>query len=275
MIRCPAGHELQAAKTDLGKPLCCPVCNQTFTLGGGAAAAPAPNVPASGAPTRLDYADGRIGLPVSRPGYVGWLIGFWIVVVVAGAVYNFASMGLGSDPQNPNPLHIAGSCFVGMGAIVAIVLQLMWIYRIHSDALRARGYREVSPGMALGLSFIPFFNYIWTGWTMKKLASFASGEGALQGVSASEAVRAATLCFGFGIAMATMSCIAGTAGAVVGFQAAMQAGPGGPVDPFATAGSGFYALMVLSNLVSLAATFVYVWAVRKLHHALYDFLGAA
>ena len=45
--------------------------------------------------------------------------------------------------------------------------------------LRARGYREVSPGLALGLSFIPLFNWIWTGWTMKKLALFAAGgEGA-------------------------------------------------------------------------------------------------
>jgi hypothetical protein len=58
LICCPAGHSLQASRADLNKVLCCPVCKQTFTPGGG----PAVQVPpdSAGGPTLLSYADGTL-----------------------------------------------------------------------------------------------------------------------------------------------------------------------------------------------------------------------
>jgi hypothetical protein len=266
---------LQAARSDLGKVLSCPVCNTTFSTG--ALPVVSPGVGGMMPPAQIDYAGYASPppfLPVTRPPYVGMLVGLWIAAEILSTINTFVSIFSAADPTEPEPVTMLAGCFIGLIVIAAIVLQLMWIYRIHSDALRARGYRAVSPGLALGLSFIPAFNYIWTGLTMKKLAEFAASGERSHDAKALLAVRAATICFGFGIARAAATCVNGMAGGIVGFQSAMQAGGQQPVNLFASAGSWFYAVMLVMTAVSLASVFVYAWAVRKLHVSLYDHLGA-
>jgi hypothetical protein len=209
---------------------------------------------------------------------MGWLVGLWIVVEGLGAIVNFTQMiSGGSDPQNPNPLFLSVSCTLVLPYITVMVLQLMWIYRIHADARRARGYREVSPGLALGLSFIPLFNLVWTAWTMKRLATFAASGGESPDHGAAETVRASTVCLYFGVAKALSQCLGGVVGMVVLLRsvgAPGPAGPLGPVDPLASAGPGVYALGTITTLVALAAVLVYARTVRKVQDSLYRFLGA-
>jgi hypothetical protein len=208
---------------------------------------------------------------------VGWLVGLWIAFEVLATIGNYAQMILGQDPQNPNPSFMLGQCFVILPFVAAVVLQLMWIYRIHADALRARGYREVSPGLALGLSFIPVFNLVWTAWTMKRLATFAAGGGEPPDQGAAETVRASTTCLYFGVAKALSQCLGAVMGLVLMFRSLGSlgpAGPMGPVDPLASAGPGFYAVGAITTLVSLAAVLVYARTVPKVQDSLYRFLGA-
>ncbi len=290
LIRCPAGHELQAARTDLGKTLSCPICNMTFTPTAADEQTPTspgltqpsgpqsqPQTPPYTPPTtphEVGYAGSGLGRPAFRPAYAGWLVGLWIAVTFLSIPLNFMQFSGMQNPQAINPVQTFGSCFLLIIAVPAVVLHLMWIYRIHDDARRTRGYQEVSPGLALGLSFIPMFNYIWTGWTMKKLAAFAAREGDAQFPRSSVGLRAATRCFHIGIAVAVVSCIAGIAGGVIGFQAAMRAAPGSVVNPFADIGPGFWLLMVFSTVLSVVGVFVYAWAVLKVQASLYDYLGA-
>lgn len=271
LVRCPAGHELQAARTDLGKVLSCPVCGQTFSPGG----VGPPPARAAGAPAMLSSADGTIARPVSVPTFTVWMVALWVLFEVGCVFSAFAQMSAPANPQATNPASLLAVCFIAVIGVAAIALQLMWIHRIHSDALRGRGYQEVSPGLALGLSFIPVFNLIWTGWTMKKLARFAVSEAPSEVSAADEGVRAGTICLFFGIATALCTCVDTLVGGVVGFNSAMQAGAGGPVDPFATAGPGFHATMAVTSVFSLVATIVYAWAVLKVQKSLYKFLGAA
>ncbi len=275
LICCPAGHQLQVVRTDLNKVLCCPVCKQTFMPGGGPAVQAPPGSPAG--PTLLSYADGTLPQPVTRPTYVRWLVGLWIVAEFLTAIGNYAQMAVGQDPQNPNPSFMFGQCFVILPFIAAVVLQLMWIYRIHADALRARGYREVSPGLALGLSFIPVFNLVWTAWTMKRLATFAAGGGEPFAQGAADVVRASATCLYFGVAKALAQCLGVIVGMVVVFRSVGAAGPAGPmgtVDPLASAGPGFHAFSAIITLVGLAAVLVYARTVPKVQDSLYRFLGA-
>ena len=294
MIRCPNGHELQAAKTDLDKPLACPVCSVTFTPSMAGATAPAPQpqalmqpVPGVQEPTTMSYAPEMLKTPISFPGYTNWMLGLWIGTYILQAINDLYQRLYPTtiDPTNPDIataviLGFAG-CFVGAAFLAALVLQFMWIYRIHKDALRGRQYQGVSPGLALGLSFIPLFNFFWTPWTMKKLARFAAetGEQNASG-SAAQAVQATGVCLITAIVLILMSCgeISIMVPAFVDmFQKMMAAGPQG-VDQQALqqeiAESVPLALHVASALISIAGVFIYAWAVRKLEASLYPFLGA-
>lgn len=67
-----------------------------------------------------------------------------------------------SHAQDLAVLAIAGSlCFV-VASIPTLVLWLMWLHRAHS-IVRAfsSGAYSVTPGMAVGLSFVPFFDAFW------------------------------------------------------------------------------------------------------------------
>src|SRR5262245_57799362 len=73
----------------------------------------------------------------------------------------------------------------------------MWIHRIHADAQASRGYSEISPGLALGLCFIPSFQYPWTGWTLMRLSAHCMQSRPPDAPATREeaAVRTSKLCF--------------------------------------------------------------------------------
>lgn len=277
LIRCPNGHALQTPRAHLGMALACPVCNATFTptdLPAEPGAAPPT------APTQLGYADRSLGQPVVRPAFTVWLVRLWIgtcVLQVGGAFLLLT----GTSGPSASSLDNGLTCCQITVTFAAIVLQLMWIYRIHADARRARGYQEVSPGLALGLSFLPVFNYPWTAWILFRLArASASGE-RQDDPAALEAVKWARACIPLGIMIAVSSCVVGvvlTSLIFEQFSTAMAAGaqgaamPPGPIDlviPPAT-----QALVILAGAISLAGTIVYVRTIRLVERSLYAFLGA-
>ena len=300
LIRCPNGHDLQAAKPDLLKPLACPVCNVTFTptapTEAGASQTPPTDAAGTPTPTTLTYGPPGLGHPISYPAYTNWMLGLWIAFFACNAIGQLWQLAnpQSVDPNNfPDPgLAMAAlfiSCFKMMGGMAAFVLQLMWIYRIHQDALRARNYRAVAPGLAIGLSFVPLFNLIWTAWTMKRLAGFAAsgadeGEGNEDSVGNnrgdSEAVRAAGLCLAAGIAFLLMTCISWSFMGAALMDVARESQLAGAqgidqqrmtqqmMDNVPTA------IQILLPLVSVAGVLIYARAVRRLEASLYPFLGA-
>lgn len=283
LIRCPNGHELQAAKTDLDKPLACPVCNVTFTPSGGPDSTTAGmETPGTGGAV-VDYASDLLGSPVEYPGYTNWMLGLTVGTYMLSAVLSLLNLGgpdMG-DSASPSMGAMMLPCFTGAAGLAAIVLQFMWIYRIHKDARRARGYTSVSPGMALGLSFVPLFNFIWTAWTLKKLAGFAWREDAAEDSVESQALRATSLCFAAGIVLVLSNCvtfgIAGSTWFEVMKEVMQQNLPQAEMQKIMAekiVGSTPFALQVIGPLISVACVLVYFRAVRSLEAALYPFLGA-
>src|SRR5262249_7825053 len=151
-----------------------------------------------------------------RPGYTSWMLGLWILSIAPQAVLGPLTMRemqslmppppvmtssgpvyTMNDRSGTSPFLVPSFCLLevlGLLGLPAVVLQLMWIYRIHSDALSARAYQDISPGLALGLSFVPVVNYAWTGWTLRKLAVFVN-RNATPTPGTTRAVQAATCCF--------------------------------------------------------------------------------
>ena len=112
-------------------------------------------------------------------------------------------------------------------------MHLMWMYRIHADANTARGYNEISPGLALGLSFIPFFQYPWSGWALMRLAAHCKQTGTPDAPAGreEEAARAAKLC----LIASFVVLVSGIIGLYIGWQgfmAGLAAGCGQTRDPF-------------------------------------------
>ncbi|MCG8405785.1 MAG: hypothetical protein MI923_11360 [Phycisphaerales bacterium] len=283
LIRCPNGHELQALKTDLDKPLACPVCNVTFTPGRSPPTPPlGPGV--GGPPTEaMTYASSTLTEPVAYPAYTSWMLGAWVLYTVIAALTAIYT-ALTQPATGASSAAAAGTMLVGcvtaMVGLAAIVMHLMWIHRIHKDA-KEGGYQGVSPGLALGLSFLPVFNYAWAGWTMKKLAGFiASGERESD-PDARKAVDATTLCFVMGTLMALSVCVVfGMVGTTV-IQLVMEmtssgVEPGSPEWQQKLQGAGQQPawLTIIYHVIQVAAVFIYFSAVRKLEASLYPFLGA-
>lgn len=283
LIRCPNGHELQAAKADLDRPLACPICNVTFTPGGGPSASVAGMESAGTSGVVVDYASEMLASPIAYPGYTNWMLGLTVGTYMLAAVFNLINLGEPSAPA-PTARSMGGtavSCFTGVAGLAAIILQLMWIYRIHKDAQRARGYEAVSPKLALGLSFVPIFNYIWTAWTMKKLAGFAWREDAAEDSAENHAMRATRLCLAAGAALVLVNCInfslmawvvIEVMGDVMGqntTQAEVQR-----IVAERIAETLPFALKLIGPLTSVTCVLIYMRAVRCLEGALYPFLGA-
>ena len=139
----------------------------------------------------------------------------------------------------------------------------------------------IVPGMALGLSFIPVFNFAWTAWTLKKLAGFSWREDAAEDSVESQALRATSLCFAAGIVLVLSNCvtfgIAGSAWLEVWKEVMQQNLPQAEMQKIMNekiAGSTPFALQVIGPLISVACVLVYFRAVRSLEAALYPFLGA-
>lgn len=293
LIRCPQGHELQAARADLNKPLACPVCNVTFTPSAAEPGSPPAVLPPSPtgvegapAPVTMGYADAMLTKPIAYPGFTNWMLGLWIATTLLNAIFSVITLISPPtiDPQAPNIGMAIGSglfgCVNGGMSLAAVILQLMWIHRVHTDARRAKHYEGVSPGLALGLSFIPIFNYIWTGLTMKKLAAFANTSDREDRRVAEEAVKMTGLCFILGIIYVLTTCIT-LAIMVPPFMEMMKTmtqGGGQAMDQAALQKQMTDAIpasvQLLVQAITIVGMLVYVFAVRKLEASLYPFLGA-
>jgi len=290
LIRCPNGHELQAAKADLDKPLACPVCNVTFTpaVGPVSQAESSADVDGTGgAVSTVDYAGEAITSPINYPGYTNWMLGLWVAVTILGAImglYQLASTSEVDQSTSAASKSVLGffySCSAGVAGIVAVALTLMWVYRIHKDARRGRNYRSVSPGLALGLSFIPVFNYVWVTWTMKKLAAFARPSDAAEDSTENPAIKATSLCLVAGIVLALSNCVTyslmGRAWIGVMSEVAQQKISQQEMQTVMTqriASSVPFVWQIISPLISVVCVLFFFRAVRSLEAALYPFLGA-
>jgi hypothetical protein len=237
----------------------------------------------------MSYADGSVMMPVTPPDYTRWLVGAFIVTASMDLLGSLVTLVVGVPQMNPtNPLAFAPVMFVFMGigcfsilALVAgIVLHLMWIYRVHDDAQRGRGYREISPGLALGLSFVPGFNFVWTGLTLMRLAAFCR-QNPSEGSSGANEARAAGAAFWCLIAaIVLMVLVVGEPlyGFITGFrmaQASMTStAPVGPTAVFPFDMSEFQTPgMIVAGLVIRFIKFLcvlaYVRAVLRVQAAAY------
>lgn len=288
LLKCPNGHDLQAARTDIDKELECPVCRMTFrpqiagaTAVGAAAPAPVGAVP-------LEYGGTQVGLARAKyPGYTGWLIGLWLFVVfsIAGAVtYEavFPNAAASAKPSTPMMV-FAGMllCLVLPSLIAGVVLHLMWIYRIHRDAQNYGQYTDVSPGLALGLTFVPVFNIVWTGWLVRKLTQFAASGERRTDPAAASAAQIGRVFFFTSCALFIVICI-GIALQWVSYAhfltevQSQNLAPGSTefVQKMTESMTVTPALSIGDQLIRVVSVFVYVLAIRRLEASLYPKLGA-
>ncbi len=286
LIRCPDGHELQAAKADMAKKLSCPICKVVFTPADVNASPDAP-VGMTTDPHVLDLASGKLGQPVTYPAYTTWMLAACIVATVCqsgNGVWQQVNPP-DYDGQLQNPAAAIGAlgmvCVVGAIALAAVVMQLMWIHRIHADAHRAGPYEGASAGLALGLSFIPGFNYIWTAWLMRRLATFAASADASQEAAETPAMRASTINLVFGILLACNCVVAGVFGTIAVVEtmklASGQAGQAASAElqrQAAEAATPPLTWIAISAVLNIVGVCVYAWAARKMEKALYPRLGA-
>ncbi len=271
VVCCPDGHQLNAERTHLGQTLACPVCGKTFRPAVAPALAMSP-------PTTVSI-ETTPGLALKIPGYTPVLLGLWIaydlLLGLSRLLFDPSTLAPPS-PGEPPTVDPAGMCMTSFLILVfpaAVVLQLLWIHRLHRDALRAGGYTAVSPELALGLSFIPIFNFIWTGWTLRKLGAFAIARLGMEDRAARAAFTATSLCFGAGILKAAMSCVSASWGAVIGFKAGLESGGNMAIDPTLFATPSFQTLMFVSSGIGIFTTLVYIVSIFKLQAVLYRALS--
>lgn len=298
IVHCPKGHELQAAREHLTATLACPVCGIEFVPQATSGAA-LPATPPADYPSTLGYAGTELlREPVEFPAITPWMIWLWLAVGIVQFIQAAVMATLGPKPgQDPTQMApgamgitaivaIVG-CFAGAALLTALVLQFVWIYRIHKDAMRARGYNNISPGLALGLSFVPVIHSIWTAWTLKKLSSFAvetsskQGDGDTRALERSESatrnyflIAIVLLLSGCGMMVYVMSIMwgpmmaiinSGGAGNQVQLQQQLQAEIANSMPVW---------LQIAMQGLSLLGIFLFFNAVRRLEAALYPALGA-
>ena len=237
LIRCPAGHELQIAAEHLHQAVQCPICQTIFTPG--ASAPPMPTMPG---PISLQYADAGIRRPIIPPQSTQWMVWLWIIAMVLLTVSSYLGAVNGTSPFfQPNPTALGGvlalvmslNCFGGIAILAGFVMQLMWIYRIHQDAASGHLYHDVSPGLALGLSFVPLFSTPWTAWTHYKLGRHVRDRQGADSVHANDAIRASVWTLVLAILCSVNRVVGFFIGMTLGFQA-LAANPGALSSPGAT-----------------------------------------
>lgn len=291
IVHCPNGHELQAAREHISQALTCPVCSVEFVPQVKDNAVPPPPTDAA----TLGYAGTELlRQPVEFPGYTSWMLWIWMGLAIL-QVLNAIVMPFLVDPEQMKPgqapnvnsglvvFGMAFGCIFLVAFCAAVVLQLMWIFRIHKDAKRSQKYADVSPGLALGMNFVPMACFVWTAWTMRKLSTFvASFDKADQPdvanrIAASE--TATRSCFISSIVITLFWCVVMSVFIVAiygAFQNAM--GPGGNFDQAKYQQEVNSAMPPWSQMagpiIGLVGTVIYFNAVRKLEAALYPFLGA-
>lgn len=290
IVHCPRGHELQAAREHLTATLSCPVCGIEFVPQAGTAQptgmAPVPATPPSISP--IEYAGTANREPADYPGVTTPMLWSFLIAAVflsIGTILNLVYRDVLIESQKgnierPGGLIMLGasSCFGLLGWLVGIVMFLIWIHRIHKDARNAGGYSQVSPGLAVGLSLIPWFNYIWAGITMKKLAKFTRGL-APESRNGDSAIAATSLCLLAGILLAIANLgifLFNMSIQMTSIQAAMKSG--GKPDPTIAAkalATGPLTAGIAAAILGLVCAVIFYVAVKRLEAALYPALGAA
>jgi len=168
-------------------------------------------------------------------------------------------------------------CTQSVTMVIAVVLQLMWIYRIHRDAARARNYHEISPGLALGLCFVPMIPYVWTAYTLRRFARFDDRSRQSQGSPSTALPRLSLWLLVAGIVITILSTVQSITmmsvffqGVAVGFNAARSgASAGAPGFPLPTADPSFLIVAVALNAVTLLSVFLYIRVVMQTEKAIY------
>lgn len=283
LLRCPNGHDLQAARSDLHQDLACPVCNVVFSpqAAFGKAAAAVNALP-------VDYAHYQMPPQTLKyPAVTGWMIGLWIIVVVGVTVIGLTMGQVSSDfdPKNPGMGLMLGAgallCLCFPASIAAVVLNLIWVYRIHRDAEQYGRYTAISPGLALGLGLIPIVNLVWVGWTMRKLGQFAADGERHADPVAMRASHATRTCFITSIVLALVISISVSLSYAAKNQAEVTL-----ADSGLKVGSPEYmhrmqelmdfplAIKVADTLIRLVCVAIYLYSVRALEASLYPKLGA-
>ena len=112
---------------------------------------------------------------------VGILGAAVVVVAMIQGVRDAQAISAASGPRPPlvpppgtseaDPVLGVGYCFTGIIALVMFIYWLVWVYKVHDEIRRYTGGRHsVSPGQALGFSFIPLFNLFWNIYMPYQLA---------------------------------------------------------------------------------------------------------
>ncbi len=287
LLQCPNGHELQAARADIHQDLACPVCSVVFT----------PQVPRDPVPGPFNSAQssvamqyavrGAIGGRAAYPGYTGWMIVLWIVgALMLGALTIYSALVQEDyDPAKPSTGMLAGAlgvlCLGLPAAIAAIVLNLIWIHRVHKDAEAYGGYNGISPGMALGISFIPIANLIWIAWTLHKLGQFSSEGERQSDPAAMRGAHAARTCLIVAVVLTAIICITTSIMFVSSNHALKEAQAEG-----LKLGTPEYArriqeltafppaITIGDMLIRMLSVLVYLYTVRAVETSLYTKLGA-
>lgn len=206
------------------------------------------------------------------------MLGLWVLMDLLNLATQPILAAMGSDMTYfSSPLFAANmgvGCMALMAFVAMAVLQLMWVYRVHLDA-RQSGYTEVSPGLALGLCFIPLFNFLWLAIVLRKLASFAAL--ATDRPNASAAVRSANVCMVSNSLRLALGVAGGIYGAVVGVQAAQTVvvNPNQPFYPVAGSSFAWEPWMLITPVLNLAMTVVYLWTAWRVETSLYAKIGPA
>jgi len=123
--------------------------------------------------------------PVGKIRNMGWFIVLTSVLVALGiatavmSVVEAAAHGSGNsfqalyDPNTNWMLSDSLGCASIIGAVALWIVWLVWIFKVHAEVRDFTcGTYPTSPGLALGLCFVPFFNIYWQIATPYKLAQF-------------------------------------------------------------------------------------------------------
>ena len=105
------------------------------------------------------------------------IIAFAIVAIVMFilsaviAVRAYFNVGASLDESTQQMIILASTCAFLLLTLTAAILWLLWVYRVHADlrSLTAAQY-SISPGEALGFSFIPLFDAFWASYMPFRLA---------------------------------------------------------------------------------------------------------
>lgn len=125
-----------------------------------------------------------------RPGHIrnlGWFIVLCSIVTALGLITAVLS-GIESaqrggriedlfDPDAPWMPSDTFACVSFFGTVALWIVWIVWVFKVHAEVREfSNGRYPTSPGLALGLCFVPFFNIYWNIAMPYKLAQYVERE---------------------------------------------------------------------------------------------------